>query len=95
MTGLEISGPEAASPELFTNRTYILIEPDDYSENRIEAKKKLLIELLLKLGADIILMDPEKHDELTAVTSHLPHFVAATFMKEVLDAEKNTRSFQN
>lgn len=87
MTGLELCGPEAASAKLFYNRTYVLVEPG-ISGKRLEIKKKLLVEILKKIGAELILLDSEIHDELTAVTSHLPHFVAAAFVKEVMETEK-------
>ena len=87
MTGLELCGPEAASSKLFRNRTYVLIEPENF-ETKLEIKKKLLVEILKKIGAEVIMMNSDTHDELTAVTSHLPHFLAASFVKEVIETER-------
>ncbi len=36
--------------------------------------------MVAKTGANILAIDPERHDEAVAFISHLPHIVAAALM---------------
>jgi prephenate dehydrogenase len=70
--GSEARGPERASGELFQGATWFLTpvaatEPGRY---------KLLHGFVSSLGAIPVAVDPEAHDRLVAVTSHLPHVLA-------------------
>jgi chorismate mutase len=48
-----------------------------------------LIELVESLGAVPVTIDPEEHDRILAMVSHLPHFIAAALMHAAMtgDAE--------
>jgi prephenate dehydrogenase len=70
--GSEARGPEWATAELFDGATWFLTpvaatEPDRY---------KVLHGFVSALGAVPVAIDPEAHDRLVAVTSHLPHALA-------------------
>lgn len=84
MTGRETSGPKTADADLFCNKSYILI-----ADQGRPVKEELLIEILEKIGAKIIYIDSEKHDDLVSLTSHLPHVIAIVLMNEVIKYEKD------
>ncbi|MDO8885299.1 prephenate dehydrogenase [Candidatus Oleimmundimicrobium sp.] len=76
MTGSEHEGISAADSNLFKNAYYILTPT---SATDMRAFKQLHL-LLTKIGANVIAIDPDKHDELVAVVSHLPHLLSATLV---------------
>src|SRR5580765_4600021 len=70
--GSEARGPAHASGELFDGATWFLTpvaatEPDRY---------RTLHGFVSSLGAVPVAVDPEAHDRLVALTSHLPHALA-------------------
>jgi len=83
MTGRETSGPDTADADLFLNKSYLLI-----NEPALKREGKILIEILEKIGARIIFIDSERHDDLVALTSHLPHLIAIALMNEVIKYEE-------
>jgi prephenate dehydrogenase len=85
MAGSERSGPEAADAHLFQGATWVLTptpttEPETLT--RVSA-------VLRDLGARVLALDPDLHDQLVAVTSHLPQ-VAASAIADVA-AETTSR----
>ncbi len=72
IAGTEKSGPEAANPELFRGRLCILT-PDAQTD---EAAIKAVETLWHLVGADVLRMPTEVHDQIYAQVSHLPHFIA-------------------
>jgi prephenate dehydrogenase len=84
MAGREKSGMAAATPDLFQRKWYIFtplaqVPPTDVGE------LQRLIELT---GAMTAVMDEIKHDQITAVISHLPHIAAAALV-QLLKKEMN------
>jgi cyclohexadieny/prephenate dehydrogenase len=76
IAGTENSGPEAGFAALFRNRWCILTpEPgaDIAAIDRLAAFWRTL-------GARVEVMDPDRHDLVLAVTSHLPHLIAFTIV---------------
>ncbi len=76
--GSEARGPEWATAELFEGATWFLTpvaatEPDSY---------KVLHGFVSALGAVPVAIDPEAHDRLVAVTSHLPHALANVLLNQ-------------
>ncbi len=88
VAGTEQSGPDAGFASLFTNRWCILTPPKGTDEAAIAA----LSDFWTKLGARVELMDPEHHDLVLAVTSHIPHLIAFTIVGTASDLEDVTRS---
>ena len=86
MTGKELSGPQNATADLFKGRTYVLIEELD---DVFIKKRELLINLLEDIGANIVSMDAQRHDEIVSLTSHLPHLLAAAIVNQLSDCEEN------
>jgi prephenate dehydrogenase len=76
MAGTENDGIEAAEPGLFEGSWWILTPTE-----RVEAASyRALHGLLSRFGAQVMALDPARHDELMAVISHLPHLTATTLM---------------
>lgn len=81
IAGTEHSGPEAGFPELFENRWCILTPP-----KRTSAKAAgKVAELWRRIGAKVETMDPDHHDKVLAITSHLPHLIAYTIVGTATD----------
>ncbi len=82
MAGSEREGIDAARGDLFNGAWWILtpgddVDPDPYG---------LLHRLLSGMGARPLALDPQRHDELMAVISHIPQLTATALMN--LAAEK-------
>lgn len=76
MAGSEQLGVEGADAHLFEGAVWVLTpvagtNSDHYAT--VAAMARLL-------GADIVALDPERHDALVAVVSHVPHLTAAALM---------------
>jgi prephenate dehydrogenase len=85
MAGSEHSGVEAADPLLFSDRVYVLCPyPDTPSEALLS-----LLDLVESLLALPITIDPEEHDRIMAMASHLPQLISVALMNAALagDAE--------
>ncbi len=80
MAGSERSGVEAAEPLLFSDRVYVL-GPD--AETPPDALLQLL-DLAESLLAQPITIDPEEHDRIMAIVSHLPQLIAVALMRAAL-----------
>jgi prephenate dehydrogenase len=76
MAGSERSGVEAADPLLFSDRVYVLCP---YQETPPDALL-LLMDLVESLMAFPITIDPEEHDRIMAMVSHLPQLIAVALM---------------
>ena len=85
MAGAERSGVEAADPLLFSNRVYVLCPYHDTPPDAFLT----LLELVESLGAVPVTIDPQEHDRILAMVSHLPHFIAVALMHAAMadDAE--------
>lgn len=83
IAGTEHSGPEAGFAELFQNRWSILTPPPRTSAKAV-AK---VAELWRRIGAKVDTMQPDHHDMVLAITSHLPHLIAYTIVGTATDLE--------
>lgn len=72
IAGTEKSGPEAAFAGLFKDRYCILTPTEGTDAGALD----LVRELWEQTGARVAIMDPEEHDRLLALISHLPHMAA-------------------
>ncbi len=76
LAGTEFSGPESGFAELFENRWCLMTplkgtDPDKITE---------LSNFWQTLGSKVEIMDPDHHDTVLAVTSHVPHLIAYTMV---------------
>lgn len=81
IAGTEHSGPEAGFPDLFKGLWTILTPADDVDPDataRVE-------ELWKRSGALVEIMDAKHHDQVLAITSHLPHLIAYTIVGTATD----------
>jgi prephenate dehydrogenase len=76
MAGSELVGLAGADPELFVTATWVLCP----SASTSDASFEKVASVVKELGAEIIALDANRHDELVAIVSHLPHLTAATLM---------------
>jgi prephenate dehydrogenase len=77
MAGSERSGVEAADPLLFSDRVYALCPYPDTPPESLLA----LMELVEGLLAIPITLDPEEHDHIMAMVSHLPQLISVALMQ--------------
>jgi prephenate dehydrogenase len=70
--GSEARGPDHASADLFEGATWFLTPVTETEPVRY----RLLHGFVVSLGAVPVAIDPEAHDRLLALTSHLPHALA-------------------
>jgi prephenate dehydrogenase len=72
VTGSEAHGPQHATADLFDGATWFLTPTAQTDPGR----HRLVHGFVSALGATPVAIDPEAHDRLVALTSHLPHALA-------------------
>lgn len=77
MAGSEQSGIRAASDALFDDASYVLT-PTDATD--MDAYKRVH-GFATSLGARVVSIDAEEHDEAVAIVSHVPHVTAAALVE--------------
>ncbi len=88
LAGTEFSGPDAGLPKLFVNRWCILTPPEGVPPSAITAVRKFWE----ALGSQVEIMTPLRHDEVLAITSHLPQLIAFSIFHTGLRQEEATQS---
>jgi cyclohexadieny/prephenate dehydrogenase len=88
VAGTEHSGPESGFAELFRDRWCILTPLPDTDA----AALARLTALWEQAGMRVVTMDPEHHDKVLAMTSHLPHVIAYTIVGTATDLEDSLKS---
>jgi cyclohexadieny/prephenate dehydrogenase len=88
LAGTEKSGPDAGFAELFTNR-WCILTPLDGTDPAALTK---LGDFWRACGSNIDTMDPQHHDMVLAIVSHLPHIIAYNIVGTADDLEAVTKS---
>ncbi len=88
MAGSEQSGLAGANARLFDGAVWVLC-PSATTEDDTLAEIRLVV---MSLGADVVVIDPVRHDELVAMISHVPHLTAATLMRLASDRSLEHRA---
>lgn len=88
IAGTENSGPEAGFAELFDGRWCILTPMPD---SDIQAVEKV-VKFWEACNSTIELMDPQHHDLVLGITSHLPHLIAYTIVDTADALEDDLKS---
>jgi cyclohexadieny/prephenate dehydrogenase len=88
IAGTEQSGPEAGFATLFENRWCILTPQPDADAGAI-ARLRAFWEAC---GSMVEEMDPDHHDRVLAIVSHLPHIIAYNIVGTADDLETVTKS---
>ncbi|WP_428087204.1 prephenate dehydrogenase [Candidatus Thioglobus sp.] len=76
IAGKEQSGIEAADASLFQNKRVIITPEANADTQAVDS----VSDLWQSVGAQVEIMDKNKHDDLLAMTSHLPHMLAFSLM---------------
>jgi cyclohexadieny/prephenate dehydrogenase len=87
VAGTEHSGPESGFAELFQGRWCILTPPAGTDEKAVEK----LAELWRRCGSLLEIMEAAHHDQVLAITSHLPHLIAYCIVGTVTGVEEATQ----
>jgi cyclohexadieny/prephenate dehydrogenase len=88
VAGTEHSGPASGFAELFRDRWCILTPLPDTDAGALAQ----LTALWEQAGMRVVTMDPEHHDKVLAMTSHLPHVIAYTIVGTATDLEDSLKS---
>ncbi|PHI21815.1 prephenate dehydrogenase [Lewinellaceae bacterium SD302] len=85
MAGTEYSGPEAAIPQLFTNKMCVIVDHDDSAEDALATVRRLYKSIPMKLSY----LNRKQHDLHCAYVSHISHVASFALAITVLEKEKN------
>lgn len=88
VAGTEFSGPESGFAELFEERWCILTPPIG-TDAAATQKMRALWE---KCGSNVEIMEAHHHDQVMAMTSHLPHLISFTIVGTATDLEKTLQN---
>lgn len=89
MAGKETSGVENASKDIFKGANYILTPTLKNKKATVDYMERLIKAIGFK---NISIVTPEKHDELIAITSQLPHVIALSLINSK-GVDKGIRNF--
>ncbi len=76
MAGSELEGLDGADADMFSGAVWVLTPTSATSHTTIAA----VAAAVTALGAEMVAMAPDRHDEMVAVVSHVPHLTAASLM---------------
>ncbi|GIT83632.1 bifunctional prephenate dehydrogenase/3-phosphoshikimate 1-carboxyvinyltransferase [Acinetobacter towneri] len=90
IAGAEHTGVHAGKVDLFANHKVILTPLPSSAPWAVNK----LIQMWESAKAEVICMDVEKHDEVLAYTSHLPHLMAFNLVEQLANREDNLDIFR-
>jgi len=82
MAGSEQDGLDGADATMFVGATWVLTPTDGTDPDAFALARSVVA----SLGADVVAVAPDRHDELVALVSHVPHLTAAALMGMASDA---------
>jgi prephenate dehydrogenase len=88
LAGSEQDGVDGADPTLFVGATWTLTP----TANTDERAYTLVLRVIRELGADVVSVTPDHHDELVAFVSHVPQLAASTLMDVATTNEDDRRT---
>ena len=80
-----MEGVDGADATLFVGSTWALTP----SANTDERSYTLVLRVIRDIGADVVTLTPEHHDDLVALVSHVPQLAASTLMDVASATEKD------
>jgi len=89
MAGSEKSGWEHASANLFERRPCFVTPLRETDPRAVET----VVRFWHELGAEVVTLDPDAHDEIVAHLSHLPQIVATTLCDYLAGRDNGWRNF--
>lgn len=90
IAGSEKSGVTAANPNLYENHRVILTPLESTSPQHID----LVTRMWQTVGAEVLSMSVEEHDEVLGATSHLPHVIAYSLVDTLAHDINNPNIFR-
>ncbi len=81
MAGSELDGLDGADGAMFSGAVWVLTPVPGTPDSTFASVAAVVAEL----GAEVVAMAPERHDEMVAVVSHVPHLTAASLMGVAAD----------
>jgi prephenate dehydrogenase len=81
MAGSEMDGLDGADGDMFSGAIWV-VTPTDETDDTALASISGVIRLL---DAEVVALTAERHDQVVAVVSHVPHLTAATLMQVASD----------
>ena len=88
IAGTENSGPKSGFDTLFEGRWFLITPPPGTDQGAIDK----VAELWKRAGSNIEFLEPEHHDQVLAITSHLPHLIAYTIVGTAVDLETQLKN---
>jgi cyclohexadieny/prephenate dehydrogenase len=88
LAGTEKSGPDSGFAELFENRWCVFTPLPGTDPAALEK----LSEFWRRCGSNVDTMDPDHHDMVLAIVSHLPHIIAYNIVGTADDLQTVTKS---
>lgn len=85
MAGSEQAGVRGADPYLFENAFYLVTPTPKTPVEALKAVRKLAA----GVGAKVIEIEPERHDQAVAAVSHFPHLLAVTLVNMVAKMDES------
>ena len=76
MAGSELDGLDGAQSDMFEGAIWVLTPGPDSDDATFAG----IAAVVASLGAEVVALSAQRHDELVAVISHVPHLTAATLM---------------
>ena len=76
MAGSELEGLDGADGSMFEGAVWVLTPSDTTADSAFSAVAAVVAEL----GADVVALSADRHDQTVAIISHVPHLTAATMM---------------
>ena len=77
MAGSELDGLDGADPEMFVGAVWVLTPGAVDRRRDVRARRRAVV---AELGAEVVALPADRHDQVVAVISHVPHLTAATLM---------------
>lgn len=90
IAGSEKSGVTAANPNLYENHRCILTPLSDTAANHLA----VVTRMWQAVGAEVLTMSVEEHDEVLGATSHLPHVIAYSLVDTLAHDIDNPNIFR-
>ena len=90
IAGSEKSGVTAANPNLYENHRCILTPLQTTGADHLQR----VTQMWQAVGAEVLLMSVEEHDEVLGATSHLPHVIAYSLVDTLAHDIDNPNIFR-
>lgn len=76
MAGSELDGLDGADASMFDGAVWVLTP----TTSTLDSTFSVVAGVVAELGAEVVALSPERHDQVVAVVSHVPHLAAAALM---------------